>query len=689
MGSDNDTLESWKEIAAYLKRDVTTVQRWEKREGLPVHRHLHDKSGSVFARRPELDRWRHARTRAPDVVADIAPEPASETDAGIAPPDPAPPPLPVAYWPGLTARRAVLFVALLAALIMTVGGLRPDTTSEAPVPVAFTVAPGDGTALMPNEAPLISPDGRTLVFVGLGADDGVTRLFMRALGEVSVRVLPGTEGARYPFWSPDSRQVAFFADGRLKSLAVGGGEPRAICEAPFGQAGAWGDDGMILFPLAAHGGLHRVRMEGGTAVPVTEPDLASGDFAHRAPHFLPDGRRFVFLVRSTRPAREGIYVGTLDGGAPRQVLRSESEAWYAAGHLLFVQPPALMAVKVNPQTLAQEGAPMALSREASQESFSGRGLFSVSSTGTVVFSAMRTPVMRLVTLDRQGRRHDTDVVPGIFWDLARAPGGSSLALTRLDPGTGTRDIWHVDLKTYRSQRLTTHPDDDAMPVWAPDGRELAFSSRRLGNLDVFVQPLADGSNATPVVTGEGDQWINDWSSDGRFLLYSSTTPGNRTRSDLFVFSFADRKATNVVRTRGRDTQGRFSPDGRWIAYTCDEGGQPDVFVMAYPSRDTQHVLVSVGGGGYPRWRADGKELYYVDGAGNLVAVSLALDTDVHVRGVQVLARGVFARLGPAISGLGADYAPSPSGDTFLVKEPIEAVAGPITVVVNGIGRRRP
>jgi eukaryotic-like serine/threonine-protein kinase len=690
MADDNDTLESWKEIASYLKRDVTTVQRWEKREGLPVHRHLHDKSGSVFALRPELDRWRRARTRAPEFAPEPGPAPEVDSEPPAPRRDPPPPlpPAPVVPQPELTVRRAVLFFAGLAGLVLTVGGLRPVTTPEPPMPVAFTVAPIDGTALMPNEAPLISPDGRTLVFVGIGAD-GISRLFVRLLGEIAMRAMPGTEGARHPFWSPDSRQVAFFADRRLKVLAVSGGEPRAICEAPFGQAGAWGDDGVILFPLSAQGGLYRVRMEGGPVVPVTEPDIAAGDFAHRAPHFLPDGRRFVFLVRSTSPTREGIYVGTLDGGAPRAILRSVSEAWYADEHLLFVQPPALMAIRVDPGTLALEGAPVALSREASNESFSGRGLFSVSANGTVVFSAMRTPVMRLVTLDIEGRRHDTDVVPGVFWDLARAPGGESLALTRLDPGPGTRDIWLVDLATYRSERLTSHIADDAMPVWAPHGRTIAFSTRRLGTYDIFLQAVSAGSDATPLVTGDGDQWVNDWSSDGRLLLYSATTPGNSTRSDLFVFDLAERKATTVVRTRGRDTQGRFSPDGRWIAYSYDERGQPDVVLMPYPPRDEPHVVVSAGGGGYPRWRADGKALYYIDSTGNLVVAPVDLERGVHVGGVQVVARGAFARLGQAISGLGADYAPSRDGRSFLIKEPTEAVAGPITVLVNGIGRRRP
>jgi eukaryotic-like serine/threonine-protein kinase len=173
------------------------------------------------------------------------------------------------------------------------------------------------------------------------------------------------------------------------------------------------------------------------------------------------------------------------------------------------------------------------------------------------------------------------------------------------------------------------------------------------------------------------------------LLYSATSPGNTTRSDLFVYDLTNGTTLSVVRTRGRDTQGRFSPDGRWVAYTCDEGGQPDVFVRPFPASGTEPHLVSIGGGGYPRWRADGRELYYVDGLGNLVAVTMDLGTEVRVGGPQVVAHGVFARLGPAISGLGADYAPSPDGSTFLVKEPIEAVAGPITVVVNSVSRTRP
>jgi Tol biopolymer transport system component len=227
-----------------------------------------------------------------------------------------------------------------------------------------------------------------------------------------------------------------------------------------------------------------------------------------------------------------------------------------------------------------------------------------------------------------------------------------------------------------------------MPVWAPDGRRLAYSSKRLGTYDIFMQTIADGVTSPPLVKGEGDQWVNDWSGDGRLLLYSGTSPGNSTRSDLFVFDLAAGTSQSLVRTRGRDTQGRFSPDGKWIAYMCDEGGQPEVFVMPFPARGSQRHLVSVGGGSYPRWRADGRELYYIDATGSLMAATLEPGDDLHVRSVQIIARGMFARLGPTISGLGADYAPSLDGATFLVKEPTEAVAGPITVVVNALGRTR-
>jgi eukaryotic-like serine/threonine-protein kinase len=685
MAGDSDILESWKEIAAYLKRDVTTVQRWEKREGLPVHRHVHDKSGSVFALKPELDRWRLSRTipPGPDVEIDV-PAPAPEPVVVAPPQDPTlspPAPRPVA-----TGRRSLLFAVGLAALVLTVGALVPDTTPEAPPSIIFEITPEDGLSLVPSEAPTISPDGTSIVFVGIGSDS-VTRLHVRPIGELRARPLPGTEGARYPFWSADSRQIAFFADGRLKSVATSGGEPRAICEAPFGQAGSWSDDGVILFPLSSQGGLYQVRVEGGSPSRVTEPDLAAGDFAHRVPHFLPDGRRFLFLVRSTLPTREGIYAASLDGMAPRQVMRSLSEAWYSSGHLLFVQPPALMAQAVDLETLTVKGAPFALSRESSHESYSGRGLFSASTGGTVVYSTMRTPTMRLVTVDRGGARRPHDVMPGVVWDLAPAPGGTRLAVTRQEPGVTTRDIWTFDLRTSRRERMTTDAADDAMPVWSPGGKQMAFSSRRLGTLDIFVKEPTEQARSFAVVTGKGDQWITDWSSDGAWLLYSSTVPGNTTRSDLFAYRLDSKQVTPVVQTRGRDTQGRFSPDGRWVAYSCDVLGQPDVFVKPFPPRGDEAYQISSGGGRYPRWRADGRELYFVDGADNLVAASIEIDTAVHVRTQQVVLHGAFVRLGPAISGVGADYAPTTDGAAFLIKEPMSPVARAITVVVNGLARR--
>jgi Tol biopolymer transport system component len=694
MAADTEILESWKEIAAYLKRDVTTVQRWEKREGLPVHRHLHDKSGSVFARRGELDAWRRARTRAPDAPsepADTERERTAAPDRGALgradengaghPPVAIVPPAPTAE----STRRALLFGLALVAVIVTLGSLRPDTRLATPEPIAFSVEPPDGLALVPNEPPLIAPDGRAVVFVAV-AESGISRLVIREIDTVTPRVLPGTEGARYPFWSADSRQVAFFADRHLRAVAVGGGEPRAITEAPYGQAGTWDADGVILFPLSAQSGLYRVQMQGGTPVQVTTPEIARGDYAHRVPHYLPDGRRFIFLVKSTRPDREGIYVGSLDGAEPKQLMRALSEARYASGRLLFVTPPALMAVGLNTSSMKVEGSPVVLARDTSHESFTARGLFSVSDNGVIAYSTMRMPAMRLVQIDRDGETRELGVAPGTYWDLAPAPRGTTVALTEMNARTATRDILLVSLDTGARRQITTDPVDDAMPVWSPDGGRLAFSSRRLGSYDIFVTDLAGGA-ARPLLTGEGDQWVGDWSPDGRFLVYSSNAPGNATRSDLYTFDLESKKSTVLVATRGRDTHARFSPDGRWVAYSCDATGQPEVYLQRFPAQGHEHYLVSLRGGGYPRWRADGRELYYVDPTGTVMAASLELGESPVVGNIAAAARGALARLGPTISGLGADYAPIDLDGRFLVKQPAEPVAGPITVVVNGLNAR--
>jgi Tol biopolymer transport system component len=304
----------------------------------------------------------------------------------------------------------------------------------------------------------------------------------------------------------------------------------------------------------------------------------------------------------------------------------------------------------------------------------------------VVFSATRSPEMRLVRLDAAGKPSPLTVAPGMYWDLAPAPAGDAIALTQMARGSGTRDVWRIDLRTGERRRLTTDPSDDAMPVWAPDGEQLAFSSKRLGSFDVFVTD-SHGAATRPLLSGEGDQWVNDWSRDGRHLVYSSNAPGNATRSDLYVFALETGRSSVLVATRGRDTHARFSPDGRWLAYSSDVTGQPEVYLQRFPPQGHEQFLVSVRGGAYPLWSADGRELYYADLMGTLMAASLELGVDAVVTNISVAARGALAPLGTAISGLGADYAPLADGRGFLIKEPVEPVAGPITVILNGFNLR--
>jgi eukaryotic-like serine/threonine-protein kinase len=540
----------------------------------------------------------------------------------------------------------------------------------------------------------LSPDGQRLVFVATA--DGESRLWLRPLDQVSAQPLDGTEGASYPFWSPDSSAVGFFADGKVKRKDLTGGTPRVLADAPGARGGTWNRDGDIVFAPAPTVGLKRVAATGGAAVTVTE--LAPDHGSHRWPQFLPDGRRFLFFVGLGQASARGTYVGSLDGGTPTRLLAGETAAVFAPpGYLLRVLKGVLVAHRFDAEsgTVVAESFPLAQPVGTDDGAF--HSAFSVSSTGVLVHRPGGGTARQLVWVDAAGTTLGTlgPIDDGAPAAPELAPDGRRLALTRSPEGTG--DVWLIDVARNVVSRTTFDPGVDVYPVWSPDGDRLIFSSGRNGRMDLFEKATSGIAEERPLLATGADTAPQDWSRDGRALLYTQQDP--RTGSDLWVVPLDDARgaAANpgfspgqpvpIAQSAFDEGQGKFSPDGRWIAYVTNETGRQEVYIQPFPDLSSKWQ-VSSGGGIYPVWRRDGRELYYLAPDMRLMAVPiqvtaqpLAIEpgvpralftTRLATTGPYVFTAGVFAK---------AQYAVTPEGQ-FLMNVAGDAAAPPLTLVLN-------
>ncbi|HEY5568010.1 MAG TPA: protein kinase [Gammaproteobacteria bacterium] len=540
----------------------------------------------------------------------------------------------------------------------------------------------------------LSPDGRQLAFVAT-ADGGPT-LWVRAIDQVTAQPLAGTEGASYPFWSPDGDAVGFFANGKLKRKDLTRGVPQVLADAPGGRGGTWNRDGDILFAPGATVGLKRVAATGGTPITVTE--LAADHGSHRWPQFLPDGRRFLFFVGLGQASARGAYVGSLDGGEPTRLLAGETAAVFAQpGYLLRVLQGVLVAHRFDAErsTVDPESRPVAQSVGTDDGTF--HSAFSVSDTGVLVHRPGAGTKRQLVWVDGEG----TALAPlgsvddGVPAAPELAPDGRRVALTRAPEGTG--DIWLVDVARNVASRMTFDPGVDSYPVWSPDGDRLVFSSGRNGRMDLFEKASNGATEEQPLIVTGQDTVAQDWSPDGQVLLYTIQDP--KTGSDLWatLFDAARGAASNaelspsqpfpVAQSSFDEGQGRFSPDGQWVAYASNETGRHEIYVQAFPDLSSKWQ-VSTGGGIYPRWRADGRELFYLAPDMRLMAVPIDVTSppaSISPRVPRALFSTRLATTGPYVFTAGvfakAQYAVAPDG-RFLMNVADDAAAPPITVVVN-------
>ncbi len=467
----------------------------------------------------------------------------------------------------------------------------------------------------------ISPDGGRIVFVGTDSS-GVSQLWLRDLASPAATPLPGTVGAFLPFWSPDSRLVAFFAQGKLQKIDLASKTVELVCAAPDGRGGAWNRAGTIVFAPASTGGLSSVPASGGDPHPLAQPDSARGEHAFRFPSFLPDGEHFLFAVLSDRPGFE-CRIGSLHEHGSQHLLDVDGAAVYAApGHIMYNRSGVLVVQHFDTRARRLTGAAIAVSPSPGVSRYSAGPPGSVSATGVIAQRNQATPPYGLAWYDREGRRIGTVPMPAdAFVALSLAPDDAHAALVHATP-SGDADIWSVELARGLTARMTTDLVGCERPIWSPDGRMIYFSCFVGGHRDIMR--VAAAGEGRPESYWKGRDMFADplaWFRDGRTLVTRDLDPA--TGEDIWaIHDDQGRKRTPVLTSRFHEEDASPSPDGRWIAYRSDESGRDELYVQSYPDPSTKVRISADGAGtgprsntGRPYWRRDGRELVYVSGDG--------------------------------------------------------------------------
>jgi Tol biopolymer transport system component len=575
-----------------------------------------------------------------------------------------------------------IWMPIAAAVGIIVALLRPwaatdDRTGDAgPRRLALSV-PG---LLSPQLSAVLSPDGRQVAYVASG-ERGL-ELWIRDLSAAEPRAIAGTTNAAHPFWSPDGRSIGFLADGQVRTVAVAGGAVRTLAATGERASPSWGPDGTILF-VPRVGELGRVPAHGGS---VTTVPLDTGPGEQPAwPYFLPDGRHFLFFMRSPRPEARGIYAGSLDGERPSLLVQSEYKGAYAGGHLWFVRNGVLMAQPFDPNARRLSGAPVTIASDVWAAAGAGQASFSVSERGALAYVTSSVSEYSMAWFDRSGRTLEHVGRPGRYSGSPQAgPDGRRIAVAQSrDDGT---HVWLLDGASDTSSRFTSGAAPHNSPVGSSDGRRLAFRSQANGMTTVSLKNADGTGSEVELYRGTGVTTLDDWSPDGRFIVF--TRPG-QSLSDLWLLPVeGNRPPMPFLVSRFNKTQAQVSPDGRWIAYTSYESGRDEVYVDRFPVAGDRRQ-VSSAGGVQPRWRRDGHELFYVAPDRRLTAVAVDTTGSLQIRSAAPLFKVPSLPQGSQAIGLATLYAVSPDGQRFLCVLPPERGDAPITLVLDWRSLLRP
>jgi len=518
-----------------------------------------------------------------------------------------------------TRPRPMWWTVLAAAVVLAAGAGYLLHRATPPAPSIHTVInppPGASFRLTDDTAgpAVLSPDGSQLAFTTLGAD-GKVSLWVRPLNSNEAHQLADTENAIFPFWAPDNRHIGFFANSKLKTIDLGNGVVQVLCDAQLGRGGTWSPSGVIVFSPSPVSAMMQVNSGGGTPMEITKIDTAVHT-SHRWPTFLPDGKHFVYLAMNhdnSRAAGDALYYGSVDGKDSRLLMHAQTNAIYVGGFLLFGRGDQLMAQRFNPDSGTLSGDAQSVATGVMTDVSTWHLDATAAENGLLIYANGGSGNLQLVWADRTGKQVAVAADKLVNLITARlSPQGDRVALQQ---DSGTNDIWVLDLARGTRTRLTFGPVANTYPVWSPDGKWIAYGSLRGQKVDLY-RKLADGSGAEEMLM-EATEGVfpTDWSRDGKTLLFSQGFPGGAT--GVFALPLdGPRKAREITPT---GVMGRFSPNGRWLAYSSTESGKQEVYVVAYGSGQGKWQ-VSPNGGQFPQWSQDGKELYYVDETQAIVAV---------------------------------------------------------------------
>jgi Tol biopolymer transport system component len=590
-----------------------------------------------------------------------------------------------------TAPRAAWLVAVAAvalALVMAALLWRRPVDVAAVVRSAIPAPDGGVFQLVGDSAGPVAmaPDSRSVVFVSADKQ-GSARLVVHSLATAADRTLAGTEGATFPFWSPDSRAIGFFAGGFLKRVNVADASIQTICAANQGRGGSWNADGVIVFEPDYQDGIFRVSASGGTPVQVTKVDT-SRHSSHRWPYFLPDGRRFVYLAIKHGGVAEdnALFVASVDGRENRQLVQTRANAVVVPGWLLFLREDrTLLAQPFDDRRAELRGDPVPVASNVEYDPATWRAVFDASA-GMLAFETGETgSKSSLVWIDRAGARTPAAAESMLFSDVRLSPDGSRAALNIGDPG----DIWILELQRASRTRLTFDVSIPQLsPVWSRDGAWVAY-----GRLDLSAKRSAQLARRRATGIGEEESLYDrpspggalypvDWSPDGRWLMVVEGAPDRSSGGHLLLLSMmGEHRLVPFLKTTAREYDGQFSPDGRWVAYVSEENGPRHVYVAGLDAAAAEKGPISkyqasTAPGFLPRWRADGRELYYLGADNRMMALDVSAAGGALVLGTAHPLFSVNAQL-----SAGA-YDVSPDGQRFLVNALSDENQVPLSLVLN-------